>query len=74
MGLNVFARVFIRIPFDIYYYMSYVNDEKTPWYRSDNYLNSFIHNSSTILTNLLCRVAIMVNIIRWVILYLSLKH
>ena len=68
------------MPLDISFLFFYINNpdaydlRSKPWYLYGDYRRHVVNVISQMGTNTLCRIAIMANIIRWVILYLTMNH
>ena len=86
IGVSVFTKVCVLLPYDVWYYCTYVNDESQtsnldpfsfeldiePYYRADNYEDA-MRLVNGFMVHLCLRVAILLDITRWSLLLFSLK-
>lgn len=86
IGIAIFTKVFVRLPYDMWYFVvhEFDNDPNQPvdpfsfdvdiepYYDHDSY-EGFITIVNTFVIHLSLRVAVLLNITRWSLLYFSLK-
>ena len=68
-------RLIVRLPYDIYMMMTMAppNDPTDPFYEDEGYKNSLVTVFNSYLSYATLRIAVYVNLLRWIILYLGLR-